>query len=221
MVASEPQPTPGAGVSRAGDHDRHASVRPLVEELFRAHQPAIRRYILSMVRDPAQADDLTQDVFLRAHRKQDSLRDPDAALGWLYRIATRICYDRFRQLARQPRLDPRDPGSSDAGEAACGPGGETSLDRVVLRSEMSECVQGYLRDLREEYRQVIVLHDLEYLTSTEIAQELGVSVDAVKIRLHRARRRLQTVLEHACDFSRDEEDVFVCEPAPPPATQTA
>jgi len=65
-------------------------------DLFAAYQGRIRRYILSMVRDPVEADDLTQDVFLQAHRKLGSLRDPDAVISWLYRIATHVCYDRFR-----------------------------------------------------------------------------------------------------------------------------
>ncbi len=145
-------------------------------DLFAAYQGRIRRYILGMVRDPAEAEDLTQDVFLQAHRKLGSLQDPDAVTSWLYQIATHVCYDRFRRSSRQPRLDPLD---------SSGPAGA-----------------GYL----------------EGLTNAEIAEMLGASLATVKIRLHRARRKLQAALAAGCDFSHDEHGVFVCERAAGPDT---
>jgi RNA polymerase sigma-70 factor (ECF subfamily) len=175
----------------------------------------IRGYILGMVRDPTEADDLTQEVFVRVHRKLDSVRDPDALTSWLYRIATHVCYDWYRKRARQPRLDPLDvTGGHDPGPKSTRSGG-TSLDRVIERADMSACVRSYLEELSDDYRQVILLHDLEGLTNPEIAEMLGASLDAVKIRLHRARRKLQVALTRHCDLSHDEHNVLVCEPAPP------
>jgi RNA polymerase sigma-70 factor (ECF subfamily) len=181
-------------------------------DLFAAYQSRIRRYILSMVHDPAEADDLTQEVFVQAHRKLGSLRDPDAVTSWLYRIATHVCYDRFRKLSRQPRLDPLDASGSVAVSPMGDGADEGRLDRVIERTEMSACVRGFLEDLSDEYWQIILLHDLEGLTSPEIAVMLGVSVGAIKIRLHRARRKLQVALAANCEFSHDEHGVFVCDP---------
>jgi len=166
-----------------------------------------------MVHDPSEADDLTQDVFLQAHRKLGSLRDPNALTSWLYRIATHVCYDRFRKASRQPRLDPLDAISLAAATPRDDGASEATLDRVIERGEMSACVRGFLDDLSNEYRQVILLHDLEGLTNAQIAGMLGASLDAIKIRLHRARRKLQVALAANCDFSHDEHGVFVCEPA--------
>lgn len=187
-------------------------------ELFASYHTKIRRYILSMVHDPAEADDLTQEVFLQVHRKMDSLRDPDAVVSWLYRIATHLCYDRFRKTSRQPRLEPLDPGD----RMETGPLGDIAdqlrLDRALEQTDMSACVRGYIEELSTEYRQVIFLHDLEEVTNREIAQMLGISLDAVKIRLHRARGKLQGALSTHCDLSLDERGVLVCEPratAPP------
>lgn len=61
---------------------------------------------------PAEADDLTQDVFLQVHRKLSSVRDPDAVVSWLYRIATHLCSDRFRRSSREPRTDRLDVSGS-------------------------------------------------------------------------------------------------------------
>lgn len=217
MVVSRPGilPTPGGGGDRqlplVGSAPRMVSIA----DVFAAHQPRIRRYVLSLVRDPAEADDLTQEVFLRAHRKLGSLRDPDLVLPWLYRVATNVCHDRFRQRARQPQLDGSGPDDQVVANATPESGAPVDVEREAVRSEMSACVQGYVSELSDGYRQVILLHDAEGLTNPEIAEMLGVSVDAVKIRLHRARRKLQALLADNCAFSHDDRNVFVCDPASP------
>jgi RNA polymerase sigma-70 factor, ECF subfamily len=84
--------------------------------LFTAYHDRICRYIAGMVRDPAEAEDLTQETFLRAHCRQEALRDPKAARGWLYRIATNVCLDRCgnahgrsRSTARKSRCTSAQP----------------------------------------------------------------------------------------------------------------
>jgi RNA polymerase sigma-70 factor (ECF subfamily) len=180
-------------------------------ELFTSYRTRIRRYIGTMVHDPDDADDLTQDVFVQAHRRLGSLRDPDAVVSWLYRIATHLAYDRFRKWSRQPSVPLPDVAGESEARLAEGKA-EPSVGRVVEQAEMSACVRRYLDGLSDDYRTAILLHDLEGLTNVEIAEMLGVSLEAVKIRLHRARRKLEDALATHCDFSRDEQGVFVCEP---------
>ena len=74
----------------------------IVEKLA-AYRDAIYRYILTIVRDSADADDLTQDTLLRAQSKVATLKNPTKLQSWLYRIATNICYDRFRQASYRHR----------------------------------------------------------------------------------------------------------------------
>jgi RNA polymerase sigma-70 factor (ECF subfamily) len=162
---------------------------------------------MSMVRDTVEAEDLTQETFLRAYRRRDSLRNQGAQTAWLYRIATHVCLDRLRQFAR------RNPMESDADlDQVDIPEPDTpSLQQTLERDEMSECVQSYLNRLSDSYRAVILLHDMHELTAVEIAQLLGESLATIKIRLHRARRKLGLALQAGCDFSHDERDVLVCE----------
>ena len=202
------------GVGSTGDPGTDSRIGSLSSgELFASYQAKIRRYILSMVHDPIEADDLAQDTFLQAHRRLGSLRDPDAVVSWLYRIATHVCYDRFRQASRRPRTEPLEGdelvGTGPFGDIA----DQLRLDQVIEQAEMSACVRSYIDDLPTQYQQVIFLHDLEGLTNPEIARMLRVSVDAVKIRLHRARGRLQVALSTHCLLSLDERGVLVCEPA--------
>lgn len=175
--------------------------------IFETYYDRIYRYALSMIRDAAEADDLTQETFLRAYRELDSLRDAGALVAWLYRIATHVCLDRLRQHARRaPQESEADLDQVDLPDPDA-----PSLEQSVVQNEMSACVQNYLADLPDSYRAVILLHDLHGLTGPEIAETLDVSLATVKIRLHRARQRLQTALQAGCAFSHDERNVLVCE----------
>ncbi len=175
--------------------------------IFKGDYQRIFRYILSMVRNTAEAEDLTQETFLRAYCRRDSLKDEGAKTAWLYRIATNVCLDRLRQYARRaPMESETDLDQTDVAEPDT-----PSLQQVIERDEMSACVQRYLNRLPDSYRAVILLHDMHDLTSPEIAQLLGASLSAVKIRLHRARGKLGAALKAGCAFSYDERSVLTCE----------
>ncbi len=174
--------------------------------IFRGDYPRIFRYILGMVRDTAEAEDLTQETFLRAYRHRESLRDENAQTAWLYRIATHVCLDRLRQYARR-NLQETD---TDLDQVDVAEPDTPSLQQTIERDEMSGCVQSYLIRLSDTYRAVILLHDMHELTAAEIAQLLGESLENVKIRLHRARMKLRAALEAGCEFSQDERNVLTC-----------
>ena len=181
------------------------------------HHKAIYRYVLSIVHSPDEAEDLTQETFLRAHGKRSTLQDPAKLLPWLYRIATNVCRDRFRQASFRtpPRsLDDRSDGEADPN--AFEPADEQAprLDKLMEQDEMSTCVQRYLMNLPDSYRAVMMLHDVEDLTNAEISEFLGISLATAKIRLHRARAKLRAALANACSFSADERGVVLCKPAP-------
>lgn len=182
----------------------------------------VQRHILAMVRDRAEAEELTQDTYARALARIDQLRDPQAALAWLYRIATTVALDRLRQ--RRPPTVALDEArlSGEAAERAAGREREPSLLDALEQSEMSECVQGYLAALPDDYRVAILLHDAHGLSNPEIAELLGCSLATAKIRVHRARARLRETLATACTFEIDDRGVLVCDPVPDtPTTDTA
>ena len=172
------------------------------------YRPVIARYIRNMVRDSADAEDLTQETFIRAFRQRATLRDETALLSWLYQIATHVALDRLRQRIRiQSRQDEQRP------EELCVEDKSTlSALSVIQQSEMSECVQAYITRLSDGYKTVLLLHDVDGLTASEIADLLGLPLTTVKMRLHRARRRLQAMLQEACALGQDERGVLVCDP---------
>jgi RNA polymerase sigma-70 factor, ECF subfamily len=177
-------------------------------ELYDRYYSRVRGYATSMLRDPAASDDVVQETFMRAQASLDALREPEKVPAWLFRIAHNLCVDHLR-ARRASRIDPAaDPDAAGACD-------EATVQRDLERGQMSACVRAKIDQLPEQHRAVILLYDIQGLSHQEIADILQVEAGTVKVRLHRARRKLRAVLEDACSFERDERNVLVCEPKPP------
>jgi RNA polymerase sigma-70 factor (ECF subfamily) len=187
--------------------DMARTVEATLEARLVTFRPQVRRHILRMVKNPAEADELTQDTYARAFARLDQLRDPQAALAWLYRIATTVSVDRLRQ--RRPltvKLDETAQGVDDRERTP------SLLESALIQSEMSACVQSYLAALPDDYRIAVLLDEAHGLSNSEIAELVGCSLATAKIRVHRARRRLRETLAAACGFEIDDRGVLVCSP---------
>jgi RNA polymerase sigma-70 factor (ECF subfamily) len=90
---------------------------------------------------------------------------------------------------------------------------ELGIQKELERRQMGECVQNQISLLPESLRTVLVLFDIMEFSHQESADILGITVKNVKVRLHRARKRLKTILEEKCAFERDERNVLICIPA--------
>ncbi len=179
------------------------------------YREPIRRYIGRLIGDPDEAEDLTQETFLRAHRKLDTLRNPAALSPWLYRIATHVTYDRMRQPAfRHGKKSVSFPACEAQPEALAPDEAILRPNQLLEQHEMSECVREFLDALPAPYRDVLIHHDLLGLSNPEIAEASGISLATGKIRLHRARRKLKEALKAGCNFSYDERGSFVCDRKP-------
>lgn len=196
-----------AGALELGSPTREARLVP-----FRAQ---VQRHLLAMVRDASLAEELTQEAYARALERIDQLRDPQAALAWLYRIATTVALDRLRQ--RGPSTEPLDtvaPADEARWRTAERERTPSLLEGALESAEMSACVQRYLAALPDDYRVAILLRDAHGLGNAEIAELLGCSLATAKVRVHRARARLRETLAAACSFELDERGVLVCDPRP-------
>lgn len=175
-------------------------------EIYDQYYSKIRRFILAMVRDEWVADDLLQETFLRVQHNMDQLRDPSRLSPWIFRIAHNLCQDHFRKSktgSKEESLDQEDIRLFAGGD----------IQKEMEQREMGDCVQNQINLLPESLRTVLILFDIMEFTHQEIAETLGITVQNVKVKLHRARKKLKTILEERCVFERDERDVFVCMPA--------
>jgi RNA polymerase sigma-70 factor, ECF subfamily len=193
------------------------------EEFRRIHdeyRPKVFRHLARMLGD-GEAEDLTQAVMLRVSDGLAQFRGDASLSTWIYRIATNAAIDRRRSAGTGGSAGTAPEASVERGPEP----GETSpapvelrtpsTEAQALRREMSTCIRDYVERLPEKYRKLALLSELEGLRNAEIAAVLGVSVAAVKIGLHRARRRLRRDLQAGCSFSRDAGSALVCERKPP------
>ncbi|MGB7291710.1 MAG: sigma-70 family RNA polymerase sigma factor [Thermodesulfobacteriota bacterium] len=188
------------------------------QNIYDTFQPKIHGYLSRLV-GKAEAEDLTQEVFFKVNQKLKSFRGESRLLStWLYRIATNAALDRLRSPSFQKMVRNRLSKDSIAeGEVATEVNvvwtGEKapSVEQQLIRKEMNECIRNFVEKLPENYKTVLVLSELEGLKNQEIAEILGLSLDAVKIRLHRARAKIKKELETHCNFYRDERNELACD----------
>jgi len=177
-------------------------------------RPRILRYLTRMVGE-IEAEDLTQEVFIRIGRALKSFRGESKLSTWIYQIATNVAVDRLRRLSafsgNAEKLPIEDITEIEEDKQIWTGEGKASTEQRVIRQEMNGCIRQIIETLPETYRSIIVLSELEGFKDTEIADILGLSLQATKIRLHRARTRLKKELKTSCVFYRDENNEFACD----------
>jgi RNA polymerase sigma-70 factor (ECF subfamily) len=193
---------------------------PAFRTLYDELAPGIRRYLSRLVGE-GDAEDLTQEVFVRAHRAMATRRGDSLVSTWLYRIATNAAIDRLRAASRREvPVSASAESIGEAGEAredACD-GATLDADEAesrIIRKEMRHCILDLVDRLPPAYRAVILLGELRELRDQEIADALGISIEAAKMRLHRARAELRKLLGASCDLYRDERNELACDRKPP------
>jgi RNA polymerase sigma-70 factor (ECF subfamily) len=185
-----------------------------VERLHREYGERIRRYLERLV-GANDADDLAQDVFEKAQRALGTFRGDSRVLTWLYRVATNAAIDRLRMPGRRAALAGEDDDTDPLEAALAADAAQArSLEGELDRARMRDCILGVVDQLPTSQRAAILLGELRGLTDRELADALGVTLGAAKIRLHRARRALKAALERSCHFDRDEQNELACAPRP-------
>jgi RNA polymerase sigma-70 factor (ECF subfamily) len=176
------------------------------QKIYEDFYPKILRYMTRMVGE-GEAEDLTQEVFIKAGVALPSFRGDSSLSTWIYRIATHCAFDRlrstsFRRMSSKKTYDdPFEEVVEEIGECDPWTGDKTPLaEQQFVKKEMSECILRFVDQLPESYRTVVLLSDLEELSNKEIAEIMGVSLETVKIRLHRARARLRDQFETHCEY---------------------
>ena len=180
--------------------------------IYQAFQSKIIRYLTRLVSE-AEAEDLTQEVLIKVSEALPNFRGESQLSTWIYRIATNAALDRLRSPSHKRIVQNCSASAeTEVDDQSAWIGEKTPLvEPQIFRKEMNECIQGFIQKLPENYRVVLVLSEFEGLKDSEIAEIVGVSLNAVKIRLHRARAKLRRELEAHCSFYRDERGELACD----------
>lgn len=138
-------------------------------------------------RMPSEAEDVAQETFIAALKNIGTFRSNAAFSTWLYRIAANNCWQRFRKAKSEARADL--PSENEKGHPS-----RSCVNENVLKNELSRAVSRALSSLPPEQRMAVTLCDIEGMTGADAARRAGVSLPALKARLHRARLALKKQL---------------------------
>lgn len=175
---------------RAGDES-------CFEELVRRTSPRLLATLRRMLRSEEDARDALQETFLAAFRALETFEGQARLSTWLHRIAVNAALMRLRSRRRRPEepIDDLLPRFDASGHRVAEPAErEASAEEALDGEQRRDAVRRCIERLPETHRSVLVLRDIEGLGTAETARALGVSADAAKMRLHRARQALRTLL---------------------------
>ncbi len=209
QVSSTPNPTVDDSRERELVRRLQAGESRAFEELVRENSPRLlavaRRFF------PAESDamDALQDAYLSAFKAIGRFDGNSKLSTWLHRIVVNACLMKLRAKSRRPetQIEAMLPAFDDAGHLVKKNGGglsETAED-ALHRKESRELVRATIHELPEQYREVLLLRDIEELDTDQVAQMLDLTAGAVKTRLHRARLALKQLLEAKLDRLKGKE----------------
>lgn len=161
-----------------------------MEQLLMRAQQVAYRFSLLVCGHAEDAEDVMQDALMRTYKHVGQIKDPGAFRTWLFRTVRNACLMKRRRRVDEPaRVESIDPGSpQDVATGAQGP------DEVAMNNWLGERLRRALATLPPAYRMIVLLREMEGLSTREVATVTGMSEDNVKTRLHRARVMLRNAL---------------------------
>lgn len=177
---------------------------PCLLAAWSAHERALRAWLLHRLHDPAQADDLLQDVFLKALRQGQRFCALENARAWLFEVARNTLADQQRRKRETVPLPEDLAQEADTPETVDG---------------LAACLPRVLAELSPADREAITCCDLEGMSQADYAARLGISLPGAKSRVQRARARLKAQLSSACQVKLDAAGKVCCFTPRPPLPQ--
>ena len=190
---------------RRAEQERRAEAALLQDynALFERYGKSLFNFVYQYIGDFDEAQDVTQETFISAYKARDTFRGESKVNTWLYRIAQNHCKNRLKQRGRQREMEGPSLDAGAGGEDGdAGLGGtrdiadwSASPARVLEQKELGALINRAVDGLAPEYKVVLLLREMEGLAYTEIAQVTGLTMEAVKTRLNRARAMVRQRVE--------------------------
>ena len=169
----------------------------------------LRGYIRVRIRDHATAEDILQDVFLKAHTRIAQLKSPEKLEGWLFLIARNAVADHYRKSKSHEELPADMPRQAPEVEIECAEQVRAAFRRMIT-------------ELPAPYGEALMLTEFEGLTQKQLAQRLGISLSGAKSRVQRGREKLKESLLDCCRFEFDRRGQIIdCMPKRPDGCDAA
>ena len=177
-----------------------AGDRTAFAQIVDAHEKQVYNLALRTLQNPEDAQDITQEVFLKVYSDIGSFRGDSRLSVWLYRVTYNLCIDLLRKQKRRPTVS-LTYETEDGEEEMDFPDTRYTPETELERRELQSAVQDALAQLSEEHRRILLMREFEDFSYTEIARLLGIQEGTVKSRIARARERVAKYLVKSGTFS--------------------
>jgi RNA polymerase sigma-70 factor (ECF subfamily) len=174
------------------------------EELLSRYSSKVFSLASRLTRNPEDAEEVLQDVFVTVHRKIESFEGKSSFSSWLYRITVNAAFMKLRKRRQDQSLSLEDIVQQPHSIPALKSPESSYVDAQSIRNEMLEALETAIKRLPDDYRPVFILRDVDGLTSREVGKILDLTVPAVKSRLHRSRLMLRRRLNRFFDEQRSQ-----------------
>lgn len=197
----------------------HLSEEPFPDfpRIYEAYRGKVLAYAAKLL-GPDEAEDVTQEVFVKIGRSLETLSDSSKLTSWIYAITLNAVRDAARKRSSRPdrafgtRASTLGDEERDDRVSRIPDAGSPSPEEAAIRNEMVACYLDYVKRLPRGTCEVYVLSEFEHLSNEDIARRLSLSLSTVKIRLHRARVRLQDELRRNCRCYFNDRGELMGEP---------
>lgn len=173
-------------------------------EIWQQVHHGLRAFIAKRVADETDVEDILQEVFLHVHRGIEQLKDPQRVLAWVYQITRHAIVDHYRAPQRRRELPVGLAADMDVTGIAPTAFGAADEDSGEHRSELAGCLRPLIDQLGKDYREALMLVELEGLTQQAAAQRIGISLSGMKSRVQRGRQQLKRKLDDCCLIQLDQ-----------------
>lgn len=172
------------------------------QEIWQQIHHGLRAFIAKRVANEAEADDIVQDVWLKMQRGFGGLKDQSRLLPWIYQIARHTIIDYYRAPGRRREM-PAGLAADLEAYQSLSTVTTASKDSGQLRTELAGCLRPMIERLSKDYRQAVMLVEVEGFTQQASAKRLGLSLSGMKSRVQRGRKQLKQMLDECCLIQLD------------------
>ena len=181
-----------------------------IDDLYKEYSQIVSDYLRRFISEN-EAQDLTQEVFMKVNKSFQSFKGKSSIKTWIYKIASNTLKDYLKSKQHKSRQQQVNLNEEDLIDNSSSYDFDY-IEKAIVLDEMNRCIRDFIYRLPFNYSSVLVLSDLEGYKANEIAKILDISLSSVKIRLHRARRKLKSSLSEGCNISLDNQNNLFCEP---------
>lgn len=167
-----------------------------IETIWEQFGQQLKRFIASRVPNSQIAEELSQELLVKSYQSLNSLKDEERVEAWLYRIARNVINDYYRKRLKD--LVTEELNIENVIDEL-----EDANSQESVRTELSHCIQPFIEQLSEKYRQTVTAVDLEGTSQKSLAEKQGVSHSTIKSQTQRGRAQLRELFRQCCDFTID------------------